>query len=318
MKKKIAVQLGILFTALFLLAACGKNDGAAVPAGDIGETQMQASEDDADSSDTEGNGKIASADDMVTPEEVVEEGMEPVYAEVLKSGTYDVTVDSSSSMFKIVSCELTVAEGQMSAVMTMGGTGYKYIYMGTAKEAAAAAQSDYILPAEDESGAHTFTVPVEALDQGIDCAAFSAKKEMWYGRIILFRADSLPMDAFAKSAMSTAESLGLADGEYTVEVTLEGGSGRAFVESPAYMEVKDGRAYAVVVFSSSNYDYMKVDGVQYDMANKELGLQGNSAFRIPVSSFDRKLAVKANTNAMSEPHEIDYTLYFDSSTIVGR
>jgi hypothetical protein len=60
---------------------------------------------------------------------------------------------------------------------------------------------------------------------------------------------------------------------------------------------------------------MVVDDVKYETANQELGLQGNSAFKIPVSGFDRKLSVKADTTAMSTPHEIDYTLYFDSSSL---
>ena len=267
----------------------------------------------------DGNGKathkVASADDMVTPEEVVEEGMEPVYGDSIKDGVYEVTVDSSSSMFNIESCQLTVADGKMSAVMTMGGTGYLYLYMGTAEEAAAASEADYISFVENAEGKHTFEVPVEALDAGIDCAAFSKKKEMWYDRQLCFRADSLPMDAIAEGAVTTVESLGLADGEYTVEVTLEGGSGKASVSSPAQLTVENGQAYAVIIWSSPNYDYMKVDDVQYDLANEELGLQGNSAFKIPVSGFDWKMAVKADTIAMSEPHEIDYTLYFDSSTI---
>lgn len=260
--------------------------------------------------------QVASADDMVTPEEVVEGGMEPVYAEALKDGVYEVTVDSSSSMFKIVSCELTVADGGMSAVMTMGGTGYAYVYMGTGEEAVAAREGDYISPEENADGEHTFTIPVEALDMGIDCAAFSRKKEMWYDRVLLFRADSLPLDAYAEGSMVTAESLGLADGMYTVQVALEGGSGRASVDSPAQLIVVNGYAHAVIVFSSPNYDYMKVDGVQYEPENEEQ--EENSVFRIPVSAFDRKLAVKADTVAMSEPHEIDYTLYFDSSTIVAK
>lgn len=320
--------------AVMLLTACG-NDAAGV--GDVntdvtvetGDTDTNVTVDTGAtgtdenvtgmSEDADGNGKatdkVASADDMVTPEEVVEEGMEPVYGDSIKDGVYEVTVDSSSSMFNIESCQLTVADGKMSAVMTMGGTGYLYLYMGTAEEAAAASEADYISFVENAEGKHTFEVPVEALDAGINCAAFSKKKEMWYDRQLCFRADSLPMDAIAEGAVTTVESLGLADGEYTVEVTLEGGSGKASVSSPAQLTVENGQAYAVIIWSSPNYDYMKVDDVQYDLANEELGLQGNSAFKIPVSGFDWKMAVKADTIAMSEPHEIDYTLYFDSSTI---
>ena len=35
----------------------------------------------------------------------------------------------------------------------------------------------------------------------------------------------------------------------------------------------------------------------------------------PVSAFDWKMPVLADTTAMSTPHEIEYTLYFDSATI---
>lgn len=334
MKKQSSIIISALLVAGMLLTACG-NDAASV--GDV-KTDVTVETGDTDtnvtvdtgatgtdenvtgvSGDADGNGKatdkVASADDMVTPEEVVEEGMEPVYGDSIKDGVYDVTVDSSSSMFNIESCRLTVADGKMSAVMTMGGTGYLYLYMGTAEEAAAASEADYISFVENAEGQHTFEVPVEALDAGINCAAFSKKKEMWYDRQLCFRADSLPMDAIAEGAVTTVEGLGLADGEYTVEVTLEGGSGKASVSSPAQLTVENGQAYAVIVWSSPNYDYMKVDDVQYDLANEELGLQGNSAFKIPVSGFDWKMAVKADTIAMSEPHEIDYTLYFDSSTI---
>ena len=65
----------------------------------------------------------------------------------------------------------------MTAVMTMGGKGYRYLYMGTGEEAVAADESEYIPYVEDADGAHTFTVPVDALDEGIACAAFSNKKE---------------------------------------------------------------------------------------------------------------------------------------------
>ena len=56
---------------------------------------------------------------------------------------------------------------------------------------------------------------------------------------------------------------------------------------------------------------MKVDDVQYDPVNTE----GNSVFEIPVSGFDWKMPVLADTTAMSTPHEIDYTLTFDSASL---
>lgn len=254
---------------------------------------------------------VASADEMAGVEDVVEEGMTPIDGSQVKDGVYDITVDSSSSMFQIVSCKLTVANGSMTAQMTMGGTGYLYVYMGTGEQAANADESEYIPFDEDAAGAHTYTVPVEALDAGVPCAAFSKNKEKWYDRTLVFRADSLPTDAFAEGVVTTAEDLSLADGAYQVDVTLEGGSGRASVESPAQMTVENGKVTATIVWSSSNYDYMKVDGVRYDAVIEN----DRSVFTIPVTCFDWKMAVVADTIAMSQPHEIDYALRFDSASI---
>lgn len=262
------------------------------------------------------NGKdesqVASADEMTEAKSVVEEGMTPVYATELKDGVYPVTVDSSSSMFHITSCELKVENGTMVAVMTMNGTGYLQVYMGTGEEAVKAEEDDYIPYVENENGEHTFTIPVEALDMGIDCSAFSKRKEKWYDRVLVFRSDSLPQEAFVNNVMTTVETLSLEDGAYTVEVELSGGSGRANVSSPAAFDVREGKGYATIIWSSSNYDYMVVDGEKILPINTE----GNSTFEIPVAAFEQELSVSADTTAMSTPHEIEYKLKFDSNTII--
>lgn len=237
--------------------------------------------------------------------------MEPVSADALKDGGYEVRVDSSSGMFRITECELTVQDGAMSAVMTMSGTGYLKLYMGTGAEAEQASEADFIPFVENADGKHTFKVPVEALDKEINCSAFSRKKETWYDRVLVFCSGSLPAEAFADGEAATAKSLKLEDGSYTVAVRLEGGSGRASVETPAALRVEDGNAFAVITWGSSNYDYMKVDGERLDL----ISTGGNSSFEIPVRVFDRKMPVIADTIAMSEPHEVEYTLVFDSTTI---
>lgn len=254
---------------------------------------------------------VADASQMVSVEEVVEEGMTPVYAESLQDGDWPVEVKSSSSMFRIESAVLHVENGAMTATMTMGGKGYLYVYPGTANEAAAAGEDGRIPYTKDENGAHTFTVPVEALDAAVPCAAFSKNKELWYERSLLFRADSLPAEAFKEGFFVTSESLGLADGEYSAAVTLAGGSGRVYVESPARLTVKDGVCTAEIVFSSKNYDYVRIGDEVYLPLNTE----GNSTFALPVSRFDRPMAIVADTVAMSEPHEIAYTMLFDSASL---
>lgn len=291
----------VLVTAIcimgMLCAGCGRS-----------KEQTTVDMDNASESDM-----VASSDDMATPQDIVDEDMVPVYGESIKDGIYPVTVDSSSSMFQITACELHVEQGRMTAAMTMGGTGYLYVYMGSGEEAVKASESDYIAFTENADGTHTFAVPVEALDMGIDCTAFSKKKEKWYDRVLVFRADSLPQSAFVEDMLTTAASLKLSDGTYTVAAELSGGSGRAYVESPAELTVKDGRAYATITWSSPNYDYMLVDDEKYMPINTE----GNAVFEIPVSVFDRAIPVKASTSAMSTPHEIEYTLYFDSGTIIS-
>ena len=254
----------------------------------------------------------AESEQVTAPsQEVGYEGMEAVYAESIKDGIYSITVDSSSPMFNITECELRVESGKMTAVITMGGTGYAYIFMGTSDEAENAAEDEYIGYSEDDTGKHSFTVPVEALNKEISCAAFSKKKEQWYDRLLVFRADSLPVDAYTSGTVKTAADLGLEDGQYTADVILSGGSGRASVESPALITVTEGKVIAKIIWNSKNYDYMVVEGEKY------LPLESveNSAFEIPVASFDFDLPVSADTTAMSTPHEIEYTLRFNSSGI---
>lgn len=119
----------------------------------------------------------------------------PIYANQLKEGSYEITVDSSSSMFRVVRCELIVENGSMKAVMTMSGDGYGMVYMGTGEEALADSEDAYVPFVLDEQGAKTFTVPVEALDMELDCAAWSIRKEKWYDRTLIFQSDELPADA---------------------------------------------------------------------------------------------------------------------------
>lgn len=258
------------------------------------------------------DGDVAAADETAAQQSVGTEGMTPVAGSELKDGVYQITVDSSSSMFHVKHCELTVKDDVMTADMEMGGTGYLKLFMGTAEEASKASDEDMIPFEEAVDGSHHFTVPVEALDKELDCAAFSKKKEKWYDRVLVFRADSLPTDALQNAVQVTAESLGLSDGSYTVEVSLAGGSGKATVESPAKLTVKEKKTVATIVWSSPNYDYMKVE----DEKILPISDSGeNSVFEIPVTAFDRKMAVAADTTAMSTPHEIDYTLQFDSASI---
>ena len=244
--------------------------------------------------------------------EVVEEGMVPVTADKLVDGTYDVTVMASSSMFKIKAATLTVADGKMTLDITVG-TAYTWMFMGGGDDVADADDSEFI-PAVTADGieGNAFTLPVEALDDGILCCAYSKNKDAWYERTLLVRADSLPDEAFAEALGTDPATLNLADGEYTVAVALGGGSGKTSITSPAKLVVADGKLTASIVFSSSKYDYAKLGDVQYDAVTTDPG----STFEIPVTALDRNLPFIGHTTAMGG-QEISYTLNFESASIVA-
>ena len=121
--------------------------------------------------------------------------------------------------------------------------------------------------------------------------------------------------AFSGVCQADVMSIDKEDGEYSIQVDLEGGSGKASVTSPTILTVEDGKAYAQIQWSSSNYDYMIVDGEKYLPTNEE-GM--NSVFEIPILALDEPVSVIADTTAMGAPHEIDYTLTFYSDSIGSK
>ena len=124
----------------------------------------------------------------------------PLYAADINEGSYDIAVESSSSMFRVVECRLTVSDDEMTAVMTLSGKGYSMLFMGTGEEALSANDSSFIPFAENSEGQYTYTVPVPALNAIVKCAAWSIKREQWYDRDLVFLSDSLPDGAVKNSS----------------------------------------------------------------------------------------------------------------------
>lgn len=112
--------------------------------------------------------------------------------------------------------------------------------------------------------------------------------------------------AYADDAIAALEP-----GSYTINVTMAGGTGKATVESPAKLEVADGKAYATLVWSSENYDYMVVNGEKI----MPITQKPTSQFKVPVSAFDTPLVMIGDTTAMGNAHEIEYSFTFDSSSL---
>ena len=228
----------------------------------------------------------------------------------LEDGTYTAEFDTDSSMFHVNEASdgkgtLTVEDGQMTLHISLQSKKIVNLYVGMAADAPDH-EADWLQPTTNtvtysdgtSEEVYGFDVPVEALDTDFQLAILGTKGK-WYDHTVSVR----NVEAQAAEAVETP-----ADGSYTCEVTLEGGSGRATVDSPAALTVADGKMTATIVWSSPNYDYMIVDGEKYLPTNTE----GNSTFEIPVSALGVPLSVVADTVAMSTPHEIEYTLTFSA------
>ena len=231
--------------------------------------------------------------------EIAIENSDYIYGYRLKNGTYEIKVDSNASMFKVVHCDLVVEDGNMTAVISMSGEGYGYVYLGTAEMAAADSEDKYIPFGRDSLDQKTFDVPVNALDCEMDVAAYSIKKDKWYDRVLVFESERIPEDAYCVIK--------------ACDVTLSGGTGKAAVKSPTLLAEDGGSYVAVIEWSSPNYTWMEVDGVTYYPINSE----GNSTFAVPVE-LDKDIAISAETAAMSQPHVIEYTLHFDGASVRER
>ncbi len=136
---------------------------------------------------------LADKTDYTSVKEVEEEGMTPVTADMIKDGTYDIKAKSSSSMFRVNDPKLTVKDGKMTVTFTTTKT-YTWFFNGPTDKIADAADDAFLAGKETDAGL-SYTIDIEALDQGIACAAYSKNKDQWYARTLLFRADSLPEGA---------------------------------------------------------------------------------------------------------------------------
>ena len=94
-------------------------------------------------------------------------------------------------MFRVVDCQLTSKDGVMTAILTLSGVGYDYLFMGTKEEADQADRSTWIPFTPNAAGKYTYPVPVSALDTGIAVAGHSKSHNLWYDRILTFNSGTL-------------------------------------------------------------------------------------------------------------------------------
>lgn len=235
----------------------------------------------------------------------------------LADGTYLADFDTDSGMFHVSeACDgkgtLTVEKGEMTIHISLTSKNIVGLYPGLAADAAKEGAKT-LSPTEDTvtysdgmtEEVYGFDVPVPDLDTEFDLALIGTKGK-WYDHKVSV---SNPVPAEEDGQAKTADAL--ENGTYSVEITFEGGSGKAEILSPVTVTVAEGTAMAALKWSSPNYDYMIVDGEKYLPVNTE----GSSEFEFPVPVFDTPIDVIGDTVAMSRPHEVEYTLTFHSSTM---
>ena len=85
--------------------------------------------------------------------------------------------------------------------------------------------------------------------------------------------------------------------------SFEGGTGKTQITCEG-ITVKEGKTYATIKFSSEKFTRVVVDSQEYLPTSNE----GGSYFEIPVA-LNTDMVITATTIAMTEPHDIDYTIH---------
>lgn len=294
--KRMTAAVSVLLLTSTLLFGCGSNGGEQQETDTPQTTQETQQETDTEVSDE------------------AEQPQEPALAD----GIYTAEFHTDSSMFHVnETCDgkgtLTVKDGEMVIHISLTSKNIVNLYPGLAEDAQKEG-AQLLEPTVDtvtyddgmSEEVNGFDVPVPALDEEFDLALIGTKG-VWYDhKVSVTNATPAADDTADKNGAAVQ----LEDGSYTMDVTFEGGSGKAYIESPTAVTVAGDQITATVTWSSPNYDYMIVDGEKYLPVNTE----GNSVFEIPVAAFDEPLTVIGDTVAMSTPHEIEYTLTFLSDT----
>lgn len=224
----------------------------------------------------------------------------------LTDGNYQVDVDTGNKMFKVTNCILTSEKGKMYAVITLSGTGYDYLYMGSAADAAEAAAKDYISYVADEAGKYTYKVPVESLDKGIAVAAHSIKKDKWYDRTLIF-------------SSASAKRI-IADGTY--QVNAEAG-GKMFRVTDCVMTVKNGQMTAAVTLSGQGYNRIYLGDVNNASDDEKNWILPDSllaeqyTFQIPVEKLDEVMTIAVHTTKSNKWDTRTLTFHSEGMTKIA-
>ncbi len=311
MRKKIFASA---LPVVLLLAACGSQADTAAQAQPTESAAEAATTPTEATADTGAVPTEASAAPTETEAPAESAGIE----NGIEDGIYLADFNTDGSMFHVNEAWegkgiLTVMDGVMSIHLVMPSKNVLNLYPGLAEDA----QKDgavLLEPLTEEvtysdgftEEVYAFDLPVPVLDEEFDCALIGTKGKWYDHKVSVSDPEPYTDAALAPAGESTEEQTE----EHTIEVSLEGGTGKASVSTPAKLTMSGGEIVITLEWSSPYYDYMIVDGIKYLPVNTE----GNSVFEIPIKSIDSDFSVTADTTAMSKPHEIEYVVHLDPET----
>ena len=210
---------------------------------------------------------------------------------VLDTGKYVVDVDavSASGMFRVVNCVLTSVGGKMQADITLSGTGYDKLYMGS-KEAAASASEDQLIGySVNAEGKYVFTVPVESMNTGVQIAAHGVRRDTWYDRTLTFKTEGM------------TKYVQVSDGSYKVNVDTKtlNGEQDMFKVTDCTLTSKNGEMVAELTLSGTGYTQVYMGNSAEAMLadpSKRISCgekNGVHTFTVPVSLLDTGIQIAA-------------------------
>ena len=311
MKRKTIYAAGAVLLLALALGCNGKNGTITEPASEVVSPTSETAEITADSEEnvTEDVSEVSSEEEKAACE--------------LEDGLYTAEFHTDSTMFHVnETCDgkgtLTVQDGEMVIHISLPSKSIVNLYEGLAEDAEKDG-AELLNPTIDSitypdgltEEVHGFDIHVPYLDDEFDVALIGTKG-VWYDHKV-YVSNPVLADETAKEANAAGDTVAeeIAEGDYTIEADLEGGTGKATITSPLTVKVTDEGMTVKVEWSSPNYDYMLIGEEKYLPVNED----GNSVFELPVPGFDKPLDVIADTTAMSKPHEIEYSIVFKPDTL---
>lgn len=245
----------------------------------------------------------------------------------------------------------------MTATITLSGTGYDYVYMGTPKQARSAGKSKWI-KAKVVNGYYTFTIPVKALDKKLAITPHSRKYELdndpttdpWRPNkwILIYSKGAVKVKdgtsiktGTRKNDVAAKAKAAKTDSKADKESKWKDDKNKSTSAVDNSTSLKDGvykpdsfrwsggsgrlayiRCNKITVRGGKAFATIEFGSSKYDSlkANGRVYAKqggGNSVFVIPVK-LNANNTIIGRTTAMSQPHWVQYKIYIGKAGANGK